>query len=235
MLTFGELQGRLLEYLKFRVRNGELTERGLARMIGVSQPHIHNVLKGVRTLSPEVGDQILVHLRISLIDFVQREELTKRADVDGPSFYESCYIPVLAGAIGPGQPWPWRVEPSRRFLIDRSKIANFLSPIICRIGPDSRMAPALQEGDFGLLDQSRTARENTDPSGLYLIKSGNQALVRRVRRGSAQMLYLVTEDSISNPAGWQTVRLEDKEIAYVIRARVYLVAPDDEGTWKEKD
>ena len=233
MLTFAKFQGRLLNYLKLRIRNGDLTERGLARMIGISQPHMHNVLKGVRSLSPEVGDLILVRLRVSLVDFLEMKELARHTDVQSPSFFESCYIPVLSGMVGPGQPWPLHVEGSKRFLIDRSTIADFSAPIICRMGSDSRMCPAIQEGDFGLLDQSKSARESPDPDGLYLIKSGNHALIRRVRRGSEKMLYLVTEDTLSIPAAWQRVLLLDKQAAHVIRARVYLVAPDCEESWNE--
>lgn len=226
MLTFAELQGRLLDYLKLRVRNGELTERGLARMVGVSQPHIHNVLKGVRALSPELGDQILVHLRISLIDFLRVQEMSKHTDLESPEYYESCYIPMLADPVGPESPWPSRVEGSQRFLINRNKIASFSAPIICRIGRDARMAPAIQNGDYGLLDQSRRAREQTEPTGLYLIKAGQHGLVRRVRRGSEKVIYVATEDALTLPSAWQKVSLEDKEMAHVVRARVYLVAPE---------
>lgn len=74
-LQFMKLQKRLVAVIKEKVRNGNLTERGLARQIGVSQPHLHNILKGVRKLSPEVGDQILEALEISLIDLISQREL----------------------------------------------------------------------------------------------------------------------------------------------------------------
>lgn len=52
------------------IRDGELTERGLARRVGVSQSHIHNVLKGARILTPEVADQILTGLHWELEDIL---------------------------------------------------------------------------------------------------------------------------------------------------------------------
>ena len=70
LLTFGDAQLRLLTYVRNLIRNGELTERALARQIGISQPHIHNALKGVRTLSPEVLDTILRHFHLSLVDLL---------------------------------------------------------------------------------------------------------------------------------------------------------------------
>jgi len=231
LVTFSDLQLRLLQHLLTRVRNGELTERGLARMVGISQPHIHNVLKGVRTLSPELSDSILVHLRISLIDLLDRTQIAKYSGSDGNEYYESCYIPVLSDPIGPGLPWPCRIEESRRFLIDRRKVASFRNPIIARISPDARMLPAIHEGDFALLDQSQSAREQIDPDALYLIKSGSQALIRRVRQGQGNALYMVTEDSLQTPELWEKILLTCHELPHLIRARVYLVAPEKEDWW----
>jgi transcriptional regulator with XRE-family HTH domain len=69
-MDFQTLQRRLLDSVVWRVQNGQLTERRLARMIGVSQPHMHNILKGIRKLSPVVADRILATLEISLLDLV---------------------------------------------------------------------------------------------------------------------------------------------------------------------
>lgn len=63
-MNFRDAQSRLLTYVADRIHNGELTERGLARLIGISQPHAHNVLNRVRNLSPEIFDSILKHLAI---------------------------------------------------------------------------------------------------------------------------------------------------------------------------
>ncbi len=75
MPGFGDLQQRLVTQLKARVRSGELTERGLARITGISQPHIHNVLKGKRTLSLELTDVILQILGVDLLDLIEPDEL----------------------------------------------------------------------------------------------------------------------------------------------------------------
>jgi plasmid maintenance system antidote protein VapI len=57
------------------VRSGEATERGLARLTGVSQPHMHNVLKGKRLLSLEMADQVVAQLHLDLLDFIEPGEL----------------------------------------------------------------------------------------------------------------------------------------------------------------
>ena len=58
-MTYQDAQAKLLAYVRDRIHNGEFTERGLARLIGISQPHVHNVLKGVRNLSAEILESIL--------------------------------------------------------------------------------------------------------------------------------------------------------------------------------
>jgi transcriptional regulator with XRE-family HTH domain len=71
------LQCRLVAHIRERVRSGELTERGMARKTGISQPHIHNVLKGTRLLSLEMSDHILRELRIDLLDLIEPEDFEK--------------------------------------------------------------------------------------------------------------------------------------------------------------
>ena len=72
LVTFEDAQLELLAYVRDRIRNGELTERSFARQIGISQPHAHNALKGVRTLSADVLDAILRHFHLSLLDLLTR-------------------------------------------------------------------------------------------------------------------------------------------------------------------
>ena len=74
-MTFREAQLKLLAYVVDRIHNGELTERGFARLLGISQPHVHNVLKGVRNLSPEIFDSILKYFHMSLLDLASVEEV----------------------------------------------------------------------------------------------------------------------------------------------------------------
>jgi hypothetical protein len=74
-MTFGDLRARLIEHLRYRVRRGDATERGLARQTGLSQPHLHHVLKGKRLLSLESADQILKRLEIDALDLISTEDL----------------------------------------------------------------------------------------------------------------------------------------------------------------
>ena len=74
-MYFKVFQHRLIEHVHARVERGELTERGLARRTGISQPHLHNMLKGTRVLSPKMADLLLRHLHITLLDLLDADEL----------------------------------------------------------------------------------------------------------------------------------------------------------------
>jgi len=74
-LNFSDFQRRLVVHLHTLVRSGEATERGLARLTGVSQPHMHNVLKGKRFLSLEMADRVVAHLDLDLLDLIEPAEM----------------------------------------------------------------------------------------------------------------------------------------------------------------
>jgi hypothetical protein len=80
-MNFLQLQDRLIGLLRKRVRSGEISERCLARRTGISQPHMHNVLKGKRYLSLETADEILREANLDLLDLIEPGEMlewTKR-------------------------------------------------------------------------------------------------------------------------------------------------------------
>ena len=74
-LGFRDISERLILFVVGRIRNGDYTERGLARVAGVSQPHLHHVLKGARPLRPELADVLLACFRINVLDLLRQDEL----------------------------------------------------------------------------------------------------------------------------------------------------------------
>jgi len=62
----------LLDHLRARVSDriaqGEVTERSLARQAGISQSHLHNILKGIRGMTPDVADKLMTTLQLKLSD-----------------------------------------------------------------------------------------------------------------------------------------------------------------------
>ena len=72
-MTFLSMQRRLVAELQLQVKNGQITERGLARRTGISQPHIHNVLKGKRLFSWEAADAVLQELKLTTADLLESD------------------------------------------------------------------------------------------------------------------------------------------------------------------
>jgi hypothetical protein len=70
MVLVADLFELLLDATRRRVRNGHVTERGLARRAGISQAHMHNVLKGARLLTPSTADRLLRALDLTVADLI---------------------------------------------------------------------------------------------------------------------------------------------------------------------
>lgn len=204
-LGFRELQKRLISNIQLRIRNGEWTERKLARMTGVSQPHIHNVLKGQRTPSSELCDLLLLTVHMSVADLMRT--------VQG----ERPEVPLLDGRVGPGHPWPERLS-GHTVSLPVPALSGLEGVVAVRLALDPHMKGDFHDGDIAFLDQGLPARECPDNDSLYLIKRGSQGLVRRVRR-SGTGLYLITRDSSQPP---EHVDVPTVLLPQVIRARVRL-------------
>jgi len=78
-MYFRLLQRRLVEGLRRSIGNGLMTERGLARWAGISQPHMHHILKGERAISPRIADRLLEAFELSVIDLLELAEMQARA------------------------------------------------------------------------------------------------------------------------------------------------------------
>ena len=70
-MNFRDMHERLAAYISGKVRNGELTERGLARRTGISQPHLHNVLKKKKFLSFQTADALMQELNLTIYDLLR--------------------------------------------------------------------------------------------------------------------------------------------------------------------
>lgn len=73
-ITFHMLETRLIATVNARIQNGEFTERGLAKLLAISQPQMHNILKGARKLRVEVADRLLCAFGLTIIDLLAEEE-----------------------------------------------------------------------------------------------------------------------------------------------------------------
>jgi hypothetical protein len=85
-IDFDQLTTRLRAYIRLRINSGEFTERSLARIFRISQPHLHNVLKGVRRFTIEFADQVMLKFEITILDLITEEEIWNYFDETNPEW-----------------------------------------------------------------------------------------------------------------------------------------------------
>src|SRR5258708_4204725 len=139
-MSFEMLRSRLMGHLRTRIQNGELTERSLARLAGISQPHIHNVLKGAKILSPDLEDQILTTLNISILDLFSLDELRCQLN-DGGNLNRYRTVSVLDGLLGPGFPMPVQASHGEMHPVESTLLDDVSLPHLVRLTHDPEMIP----------------------------------------------------------------------------------------------
>jgi plasmid maintenance system antidote protein VapI len=226
-LSFSLLQDRLLAHIRLRLFNGELTERRLARMIGVSQPHIHNVLKGVRSLTPEVADLLLSGLGLSVLDLLETREAGALIEDRQFSGDRAPMAPVTPTPLGPGYPFPrlseaveWQRLPSWLWERHRRLALAPLAP-----DPASPLPPAHR---LALICFDEDARLGAGPAQPVVLRWQGAALVRRVRRQDGTLIVVEQQDLLA-PQESTTIHLADLSPAAFVRAVVVWSGADFRG------
>lgn len=217
-MTFQDARLKLLAYVRNQVRNGEITERRLARLIGVSQPHVHNVLKGTRSLSLEIGDLLLRALHLSLLDLAELNEIQSQLEKRRITERRS-ELPFLSAPIGPGRPWPLSVDWRRTFPHPFPYAVAPPSWVMAEIAADPSMTATLGAYDIALLDTSLAQRSHLSPQGLYVVERNGEAVLRYIRSGTRSQ-YFVTDDDADAPTVWERAGEITPQFAELIKARV---------------
>lgn len=217
-MTFQDARLKLLSYVRNQVRNGEITERGFARLIGISQPHAHNVLKGVRSLSPELCDVTLKCLHLSLLDLAPVNEikahLERRRTRERPA-----EVAFLASSIGPGRAWPGDVHQQKRFPLPLPSAAAGAELMGAELAPDAAMSASLGSYNIALLDTSIASQREISPRGLYVVEYCGEAVIRYIRFGGCSY-YLVTDTSLNHPMIWERLARPTVKTSDLVKARV---------------
>ena len=214
---FREIAVRLLHHLNQRVRRGELTERGLARLTGYSQPHIHNVLKGARMVGMDLADQVMTLLDIPLISLLTQEELAGRAP---PEIASGVPLPVLDGYLGGGASYPRLSATVERRFFPASVLSRLISPVLARVHvAEKSMWPLIWPQDLLLLDRSPRERRRPIFEGVYALswaKKGHLARCRPV----GQALVVVVDEPGDPPPISRPISLENRNILDVVQGKV---------------
>lgn len=208
-MDFSAVQMRLIAAAKARVRDGSLTERGLARSIGVSQPHIHNVLKGARILTPFIADKILFALNMSIGCLLREDEIAwagSRQPADGQRYLE---VPMLEGLLGPAFPYPQIEGRLARYPFMASFLAGLERPVVARLGKDSALTGFPRENDLVLLDRSPRKLIHPAPDVWYAVSIDGRGLIRKACPGA-----------LDSFAGKECISLVNRNILDILKATV---------------
>ncbi len=208
-MSIEELYDRLVAFAVQRVRAGELTERGLARMCGVSQPHMHNVLKNIRTLSPGSASRLMNALGISV------PELLGSTGDEGSSV---AIVPVVRNRIGPGM--DSMLSSYRDSMpFPRKIIQHLVNPLVAQVGPDLVLPSMISSNDFVLLDQNPQVRSRPRGDACWVVAESSGLRIRYVKTGSTKV-YIANEATLGNPREWNAISLRDQNITDIVRARI---------------
>ncbi|MEX2300977.1 MAG: S24 family peptidase [Bryobacterales bacterium] len=216
-LGIQELLARLIRHLTERVRRGEMSERSLARLTRYSQPHIHNVLKGSRTMTAEMADRILHLLGVPLLALLTQEELS---GVSPPPAVEFPAAPVMEGRLGGGKAFPKPGRDASRYFLPAPLLASAVSPVVVQLDDrEAAMSPFLEPGDWVLLDRSPAARRRPHFEYAYALSWNGEGFVRRCRvvRGA----LVVVPDNPSQGGRIPTqIALAGQEILDLVQGRI---------------
>jgi hypothetical protein len=223
-LTFEILQQRLLAAARHHIRNGEFTERGLARVIDVSQPHLHNVLKGVKALTPGVGDALLAGLSLSLFDLLSPDELGQSLLDRQPHASLVRHGPILQGRIGPNDPFPdWRAV-AEWFRVSSPSLYRVRRPTLAACSPDPELLH-LPIPSFALLEMDEAARLRFPPHAWFLLRWRGAAYLRRLRREPGSLVILGQKSTLASALP-PSIQLSEASVLHTVRARLLWVGPD---------
>ena len=179
-MYFEALHARLLATLRAGLHNGRLTERNLARLTGISQPHVHNILKGARVLTPDIADLFLKTLHLSVLDLIESSEMETVCS-SRPDAGRFLRIPVLRGLVGPGHAWPSAIDSTHEIWMRAAACAGPSVLVALHLAPDPLVFGADGLGGVALLDTSPMLGP-LDPDSYYAISHRQESFVRKPRQ-----------------------------------------------------
>jgi transcriptional regulator with XRE-family HTH domain len=223
-MDFRLLHLQLVAHVRARVRNGEISERSLARLTGISQPHIHNALKGVRVLSADMADRILGRLRIDMAELLTAAEgcpdpgVATRLPQDLAHRGECRMVALLDGWIGREYPYP-KMTGTERYPFLAADVERLELPVAARLAPDPQRTPIFGDGGVVLLDRAVRACRDADEEGYFALDLSGGGTIGMMRRANGH-LYLWARHA----EAWECVSLSDRDLRHAVQGRVSLVA-----------
>jgi hypothetical protein len=205
-----EILQQVVELARHYVRTGRMTERGLAKAAGVSQPHLHNVLKQFRKLSPESADKILAALGLRVPDILWWHP--------GDPEPGTISIPILRDRVGPGSHVDVKVR--RGFLVLPLAVTGRLTdPVAARLAPDPALPSQLRANDLVVVDRDSRQAEAPAPGWCWLVAEPGGLRVRYLQQAKAGLLSS-GEAAPGQPLEWRLVCPPGQNSSELIRGRI---------------
>ena len=176
----------------------------MARLTGVSQPHIHNVLKGVRNLSPEIADRILKTLHLSVLDLSSPEELRDRL-MTHQQHLVLRELPMIRVPIGSNQRWRQEYSPRERLILPTPLSRTNAQLAAGRLQLDAGMRSVLGACDLAVVNTAEQALFPIEAATLYVVEMAEGTAVRYLRPGVSG-IYVATAEALDSPADWELTR-----------------------------
>ncbi len=209
MLCEGILR-QIVEIARHYVRSGRATERRLARMAGISQPHLHNVLKEIRQLSPESADKLLTALNLTVPDILWW--------LPGDAEPGTRAIPLLRDRIGPGSNADMTLH--RGYLgLPRSMSARLVEPLAARLAPDPAMPGQFRPNDLVVLDRNPSWMLNPPDGWCWVVADTGGLRVRYLQFNKLGLMW-AAEAVPGAEQEWKRLGTGPQNLRELVRARI---------------
>jgi hypothetical protein len=217
-LYIDELHRRLIDAARREISAGQWTERGLARRCGLSQPHMHNVLKNIRALSTASADRLMRALGLTVPELLWRRANEIETGVRA--------VPVIRNRIGPGHDTLLSVF-GGYVPFPGGLLKDLVEPVAARLAPDLVMPKLVAANDLALLDQNAEVRRRPSGNNCWVVAETSGLRIRYVIPGEGKFFH-ANEHTISEPRGWVPISLAGRDILDTVRARIVWIGREME-------
>lgn len=205
-----EILRQIVEIVRHNVRSGRSTERGLARVAGISQPHLHNVLKGIRQLSPESADKLLEALGLTVPDILWWSP--------GEAEPGTSAIPLLRDRIGPGSHAD--LSRFRGYLgLPKAFVTRLSEPVAARLAPDPSMPLMFRDNDLVVLDRNVARIVNPPDGWCWVIADTAGFRVRYLKQSSAGLMS-AAEPISGGELEWKRLGTGPQNLRELVKAQI---------------
>ncbi len=207
------------------VASGSLTVRRLAKEIGVSQPHMQNLMTGKRLLTIGLADRLLEFQHRSALDLATAFELGEALKLTGDRSDLVRHVPILSGMLGPAHPFPELDDAVAWTPLPLRAVAHIARPVFVELGSDEELARDFPRASFALMDISSKARTKIDQRHWYALRWSGGGWVRRLRVGQGR-LVVRRQEGLRRKLGPDAIELGTSRIEEHVRALIVWTGED---------